>query len=74
MTIADLDDPPPDELIASGVDVVLRLHGRGAMTDRPVRLEVVWKPGLVPGEDPPPAVWIRWSGDGYELAGGENAA
>jgi len=63
VAVTDLDDPPPDELIAAGVDVVLRLHASGAMTEAPVLLEAVWRPGLVPALEPPAPFWVQRLGD-----------
>lgn len=65
VTVADLDDPTPEELLAGGIDVVLLLHdtGDGAFrAGRPIRFSVHWRPGL-PGElgcDPPAAFWVRF--------------
>lgn len=65
-TVADLDDPPPDEIIAAGFDVVLYLHDRGAIDELPVLLSVHWRPGLMPGLEPPAPFWIRRSAHGFE--------
>ncbi len=58
---ADQDDGSPEALLAQGYDVVLYMHGRGAMEDRPVRFEVLWRDGLRPGESPPAPFWVRFS-------------
>jgi hypothetical protein len=63
MVISDLDDPEPAQLIAQGVDVVLRLHDRGDEmfnAGRPMLIRVVWRPGLVPGAAPPAPFWVRF--------------
>lgn len=60
--VADLDDPAPDALLRRGADVVIRLHGRGAMDDAPVQVRVHWRPALVPGHHPPTPFWIRFDG------------
>lgn len=65
IAIVDLDDPPADELLANGVDVVLMLHDRGTMTRKPVLLEVRWRNGLVPGCDPPEPFWITRTSRGF---------
>jgi hypothetical protein len=65
VAIADLDDPSPDEILAAGCDVVLLLHDRGAIDDRPVLFEVRWRPGLMPGHKPPDPFCIRRNGDGF---------
>jgi hypothetical protein len=72
VTVADLDDGPPDSLLESGLDVVLYLHGRGAMRDGPVLLSVHWRDGLVPGQSPPDPFWVRW--DGREFVQAEQEA
>lgn len=75
VAVADLDDPPPDELIAAGVDVVLRLEARGELTDVPVRLSAHWRRGLMPGHEPPKPIWIRRVGHQLvAVPGGEAAA
>lgn len=76
VAITDLDDPPPDELIAGGVDVVLRLHDRGEMSDdQPVLLSAHWRPGLWPGEKPPAPIWVRHvAGRGFVPVGEGEAA
>lgn len=65
VAVADLDDPPPSALIAGGADVVMLLHDRGAIGGEPVQLSVHWRPGLVPGHQPPPPLWIRFTGAGF---------
>jgi hypothetical protein len=60
-TITDLDDPPADELHAAGVDVVMLYRDCGGLGPDPVRVEVSWRPGLVPGHEPPAPFWIRWN-------------
>ena len=62
-TVADLDDPEPDELLASGLDVVLLLHDSGDQafhSGAPILFEVRWRDGLVPGHEPPPPFWVRF--------------
>ena len=65
VAVADLDDPEPSELIAQGFDVVLYLHSRGAMDDGPVLLRAVWRPGLVPGQQPPAPFRVRLTPAGF---------
>ena len=63
LTVTDLDDPDPDVLIARGYDVVLRLHDSGdekCEAGVPILFTVHWRPGLVPGQEPPPAFWVRF--------------
>jgi hypothetical protein len=63
--VADLDDPAPEALHAAGIDVVLLLHGRDELTDGPILLEPIWRPGLVPGRAAPSAFWVRRIGNGF---------
>ena len=63
--LADLDDPSTPTLLEAGFDVVMRLHDRGTMEDGPVQVSVRWRPGLVPGREPPAAFWIGWDGSGF---------
>jgi hypothetical protein len=65
VTFADLDDPPPQELLARGIDVVLYVHDRGPASERPVLFSCHWREGLVPGHEPPKPFWIKRVGDGY---------
>ena len=67
VTITDDDDPDPLYLMVQcGFDVVLRLHGRGAMDTEPVLLSTHWRHGLVAGHHPPAPMWIRFNGHGFE--------
>jgi hypothetical protein len=66
VTIADLDDPTPEELLARGFDVVIYLHGRGAMDGGPVLQSVHWRDGLAPGHEPPAPFWIQLVGGSFE--------
>jgi hypothetical protein len=67
VAITDLDDPEPDKLIRQGIDVVIFLHERGAISAMPVLLSVHWRAGLAPGHEPPEPFWIRRSGGfGFE--------
>jgi hypothetical protein len=74
VAVTDLDDPEPAELIRRGVDVVLFLHGRGAMREAPVLLAVHWRAGLVPEHEPPKPFWIRPGSKGFEPVPEETAA
>lgn len=68
VVITDEDDPEPRHYIVLGYDVVLRLHGRGAMDTEPVLLTAHWRKGLVAGHRPPEPMWIRRSENGFERA------
>jgi hypothetical protein len=58
--LCDLDDPSTQTLLENGFDVVLRLHGRGAMDDAPVLFSAHWRDGLVPGVEPLVPFWVRF--------------
>ena len=64
--IADLDDPPTATLFEAGFEVVIRMHGKGDMIGYPVKLSVEWRPGLVPGHEPPAPFWAMGTTAGFE--------
>jgi hypothetical protein len=58
VTVADVDDGTPEDVLTQGWDVVIHL-GRRELDDEPVLLTVLWRDGLVPGHEPPAPFWIR---------------
>jgi hypothetical protein len=72
--LADLDDPSPQTLLENGFDVVLRLHGRGVMDDRPILFSVHWREGLVPGVEPPAPYRIKFDPERMDFVPVDEAA
>jgi hypothetical protein len=59
VAIADVSDGTPEDVLARGYDVVMHL-GAVQLGVAPVLLTVVWRPGLVPGCQPPAPFWVAF--------------